>query len=621
MVLSWIDWLIIGAFFALSIGISFRYKQLGESGLTGFFLGGRNLPWYLAGLSMVATTFAADTPLAVTELVAQGGVAKNWLWWNALSGGLLTTIFFTRLWRRSGVLTEVEFIDIRYSGKAAKFLRGFKAVYLGLFINAMIIAWVNLAFMALVQVFFGIEGTNLYLITAAAMIFVFTYSSISGLKGIAVTDAIQFVIAIVGCIILAVLVLQSEKVGGIEGLKQKLPPSAFKLFPSIGDAADGGSGVMQAGKQLTLTLTTFLTYVGVLWWSSWYPGAEPGGGGYVAQRILAAKDEKNSVFATLFFQIAHFCIRPWPWIIVALAALVLYPDLSPADQKLGYVMAMKDYLPTGLRGMLLVAFLGAYMSTISTQLNWGASYLINDLYVPLNRKRKLSPDKPLEDLNSDKPLNDKKLVKASRIGTFIIMAFGLLVTTQITTITSVWEFIFQCGSGLGLVLILRWFWHRINVWSEITATIAPFLAYGYIQVKRYLFELQITDKSTPIEELTKDIWYYDFANGVLFSVGITTIAWLIVTYLTKPTDTAKLQAFYNKVKPSGVWGSFGQPDNAPMMWLAGAWLTGIVMVYSLLFCSGKVIFHEYSEAMIYGATGVISFVLFKWFATKGKLFQ
>ncbi|MFT5511804.1 MAG: SSS family solute:Na+ symporter [Bacteroidia bacterium] len=612
MVLSWIDWLIIAAFFALSIGISFRYKQLGESGLTGFFLGGRNLPWYLAGLSMVATTFAADTPLAVTELVAQGGIAKNWLWWNALSGGLLTTIFFTRLWRRSGVLTEVEFIDIRYSGRAAKFLRSFKAVYLGLFINAMIIAWVNLAFMALIEVFFGVTGNNLYLITAAAMVFVFAYSSISGLKGIAVTDAVQFIIAIVGCIILAVLVLKSDKVGGIAGLKEKLPPSAFNLFPSIGDTETATGGVLQVGKQLTLTLTTFLTYIGVLWWSSWYPGAEPGGGGYIAQRIMSAKDEKNSVFATLFFQIAHFCLRPWPWIIVALAALVLYPELSPADQKLGYVMAMKDFLPSGLRGMLLVAFLGAYMSTISTQLNWGASYLINDLYVPL--KNKSNPEANIE-------TDNKSLIKASRIGTFIIMAFGLLVTTQITTITSVWEFIFQCGSGLGLVLILRWYWHRINVWSEITATITPFLAYGYIQLRRFLFELEITTQSQSLEELTKDIWYYDFANGVLFSVGITTIVWLIVTYSTKPTDPVKTQKFYDKVKPTGVWGEFGSPDNSSMGWLTGAWLAGIVMVYSLLFCSGKIIFHEWNEALWYGISSIVGFILFSRFAQKGKLFQ
>lgn len=613
MVLSWIDWTIIGAFFALSIGISFRYKKLGESGLTGFFLGGRNLPWYLAGLSMVATTFAADTPLAVTELVAQGGIAKNWLWWNALSGGLLTTIFFTRLWRRSGVLTEVEFINIRYSGKASEFLRSFKSIYLGLFINGMIIAWVNLAFMALVQVFFGIEGFKLYAITAGAMIFVFAYSSISGLKGIAVTDAVQFIIAITGCIILAVLVLQSVKVGGIAGLKAKLPPSAFALFPSIGsEELVSTGGVLQVGKQLTLTLTTFLTYIGVLWWSSWYPGAEPGGGGYIAQRMMAAKDEKNAVFATLFFQIAHFCLRPWPWIIVALAALVLYPDLPPADQKLGYVMAMKDYLPTGLKGMLLVAFLGAYMSTISTQLNWGASYLVNDLYVPLRNKSKGN-----QHINTD----SKKLVQAGRIGTFIIMAFGLFVTTQITTITSVWEFIFQCGSGLGLVLILRWYWHRINVWSEITATITPFLAYGYIQYRRWLFERELNVMPEQLEALTKDIWYYDFANGVLFSVGITTVTWLIVTYLTKPTDRTLLESFYKKVKPSGVWGSYGKPDNSNMWWLFGAWVSGIIMVYSVLFCSGKVIFQEWQEATWYAVIAVVSFEFFRRLAKKGKLFQ
>ena len=613
MVLSWIDWVIIGAFFALSIGISFRYKKLGESGLTGFFLGGRNLPWYLAGLSMVATTFAADTPLAVTELVAQGGIAKNWLWWNALSGGLLTTIFFTRLWRRSGVLTEVEFINIRYSGKASKFLRSFKSVYLGLFINGMIIAWVNLAFMALVQVFFGIEGFKLYAITAGAMVFVFAYSSISGLKGIAVTDAVQFIIAITGCIILAVLVLKSDKVGGIAGLKEKLPETAFALFPNIGsNEISSTGGVMQVGKQLTLTLTTFLTYIGVLWWSSWYPGAEPGGGGYVAQRMMAAKDEKNAVFATLFFQIAHFCLRPWPWIIVALAALVLYPDLSAADQKLGYVMAMKDFLPTGLKGMLLVAFLGAYMSTISTQLNWGASYLINDLYVPLRNKYAKNEQVDKESTG---------VVTASRIGTFVIMAFGMFVTTKITTITSVWEFIFQCGSGLGLVLILRWYWHRINVWSEITATITPFLAYGYIQFRRWRFETEMTVMPKPLEDLTQDIWYYDFANGVLFSVGITTLAWLIVTYLTAPTDKKVLQAFYDKVRPSGIWGTFGTPNNSPMRWLFGAWISGIAMVYSVLFCSGKVIFQEWQEAGWYGLIAVVSFELFRRLAKKGKLFQ
>ena len=589
MALEWLDWVLLGAFFALSLGISFRYKSLGESGLSGFFLGGRNMPWYLAGLSMVATTFAADTPLAVTELVAQGGISKNWLWWNSLAGGVLTTVFFTRLWRRSGVLTEVEFINLRYSGRAAHFLRLFKSVYLGLFINVMIIAWVNQAFMALVEVFFGVTGPWLIGITAIAMVFVFFYSSISGLKGIAVTDAIQFIIAIVGCVILAVLVLDTDQIGGITGLKAQLPESAFSFFPTL-----TGSNI---GKQFGLTLVTFLTYVGVLWWSSWYPGAEPGGGGYVAQRIMAAKDEKNSVFATLFFQIAHYCVRPWPWIIVALAALVLYPDLPAADQKLGYVMAMKDFLPMGLRGMLLIAFLGAYMSTISTQLNWGASYLVNDFLLPLRKQKD--------------EVSAQQTTRMSRVATFAIMFVGLIVTTQITTITGVWEFIFQCGSGLGLVLILRWYWHRINVWSEITATITPFLVYGYIYYLR----------TTAAPSSLVEPWYNDFAYGVMLSVGVTTIVWIVTTLLTKPTDEAKLQEFFDRVKPRGIWGKFGTPDNSAMKWLWMAWLSAVVMIYCALFTSGKIIFMEWRESMLFGLLGVLSFFIFRFSARKGELFR
>jgi len=589
MALEWLDWVLLGAFFALSLGISFRYKSLGESGLSGFFLGGRNMPWYLAGLSMVATTFAADTPLAVTELVAQGGISKNWLWWNSLAGGVLTTVFFTRLWRRSGVLTEVEFINLRYSGRAAHFLRLFKSVYLGLFINVMIIAWVNQAFMALVEVFFGVTGPWLIGITAIAMVFVFFYSSISGLKGIAVTDAIQFIIAIVGCVILAVLVLDTDQIGGITGLKAQLPESAFSFFPTL-----TGSNI---GKQFGLTLVTFLTYVGVLWWSSWYPGAEPGGGGYVAQRIMAAKDEKNSVFATLFFQIAHYCVRPWPWIIVALAALVLYPDLPAADQKLGYVMAMKDFLPMGLRGMLLIAFLGAYMSTISTQLNWGASYLVNDFLLPLRKQKD--------------EVSAQQTTRMSRVATFAIMFVGLIVTTQITTITGVWEFIFQCGSGLGLVLILRWYWHRINVWSEITATITPFLVYGYIYYLR----------TTAAPSSFVEPWYNDFAYGVLLSVGVTTVVWIVTTLLTKPTDEVKLQEFFDRVKPRGMWGKFGTPDNSAMKWLWVAWLSAVVMIYCALFTSGKIIFMEWGESMLFGLLGVLSFFIFRFSARKGELFR
>lgn len=595
MGLIWIDWAIIGSFILLSLGISWRYKKLGESGLEGFFLGGRNMPWYLAGLSMVATTFAADTPLAVTELVAQGGIAKNWLWWNLLTGGLLTTIFFARLWRKSGVLTEVEFIDLRYSGVGARFLRGFKSIYLGLFINAMIIGWVNQAFITLLQVFFDIPADQVLWYVAGAMIFIMFYSGLAGLKGIAVTDAFQFTLAMIGCIVLAVIVVQSDQIGGVEGLKEKLPAEAFNFFPNV-----GSTGIV---KGFGMTLATAFTYIGVLWWSCWYPGAEPGGGGYIAQRMMATKDEKSSVYATLFFQIGHYCLRPWPWIFVALCALVLYPDLGPAEQKFGYVMAMKEFLPAGLKGLLLVAFLGAYMSTISTQLNWGASYLVNDLWNPFLK----SENSPIKDIT------------ASRIATVVLGIFGVYITSLIETITGVWEFIFQCGAGLGLVLIIRWFWHKVNVWAEISATLTPFVVYGIIYWMRSNFE--VGKDSDTLAELTQNIWYYDFGNTVLLSVAITTVVWVVIAFTTPQTEPEKLKSFFQKVRPAGNWGQFGVADNSNVLSLIIAWVSAVVMVYSVLFCTGKLLLHEWNEGFIYLGSSVLGFVVFRMSAIKGKLFE
>lgn len=601
MILHWLDWAIIAVFIICSLAIGWSYRKVGASGLSGFFLGGKNMPWYLAGLSMVATTFAADTPLAVTELVAQGGIAKNWLWWNLLTGGLLTTIFFARLWKKSGVLTEVEFIDLRYSGIGARILRGFKAVYLGLFINVMIIGWVNLAFITLMQVFFDIPPDVVILYLCAAMLLIVLYSSLSGLKGIAVTDAFQFVIAMVGCIILAILVLRSDQIGGVAGLREKLPESTLHFLPRI--------GVSNAVSGFGMTLATLLTYVGVLWWSSWYPGAEPGGGGYIAQRMMGTKDEKNAVYATLFFQIAHYCLRPWPWILVALAALVLYPDLGPADQKLGYVMAMKDYLPDGLRGLLLVAFLGAYMSTISTQLNWGASYLVNDLYKPF-----------IEPLSGSVP-SEKKDIRISRILTLVLGIIGVYVTTFITTITGVWEFIFQCGAGLGLVLIARWFWYKVNVWAEIAGTLTPFAVYGVLYFMRSRFDaaLGINDPAQ-LADLHASVWYFDFGYSVLLSVLVTTLVWIAVAYATPETDPEKLRNFFNRVRPSGVWTGIGTSDNSKVLPLVAAWLSAVVMVYALLFATGKLILFGPADALVYLLSGTASFFLFRYFAKKGELF-
>lgn len=518
---------------------------------------------------MVATTFAADTPLAVTELVAQGGIAGNWLWWNMLAGGMVTTFFFAQNWRKAQVLTDLEFIELRYHGRGAAILRGFRSLYFGLFMNALIIAWVNLAMMSLLKIFFPELEPYLIEVMAVLMIFVAIYSGLSGLFGVALTDMVQFVMAMVGCIILSILVLNSDKIGGITGLKASLAPETFSFFPKI-HHGEGG-----AGHILSLGLGSFLTFIGIQWWASWYPGAEPGGGGYIAQRMMSAKDEKNSLYATLFFQIAHYCIRPWPWIIVALCSLVLYPELGVSDKKLGFVMAMKDFLPVGLRGLLFVAFLAAYMSTISTQINWGASYIVNDFY-----KRFIKT-------------HDQSSILAARVATVFIMITGLFITTKIETISAVWSFIIECGAGLGLVFILRWYWWRINVWSEITATIAAIIGYGFSK-----FVLAIYDPS-----FSKGI--IDSPKSFLFTVSFTTISWLLVTYLTKPESSKVLNSFVARVKPEGRWKGY-QVDNSLLPIRFMTCFFAIVMAYSLLFGVGYGLFQEWTFLMICLGVFIIS---------------
>ena len=567
MYLSNLDWAIIIVFLGISLSIGLYFRKRGGKSLADFFLTGRNLPWYIAGISMVATTFAADTPLAVTELVADGGVSANWLWWNMLIGGMLTTFFFAKYWRKAEVLTELEFIELRYGGKAASFLRGFKAVYLGVFMNCIIVAWVNLALMSILQVFFDIPAEYTIWIVAAIMAVTVVYSALSGLWGVAITDSVQFVVAMTASIILAVIVLQVESIGGISGLKEQLPESSFNFFPTV-----GGEDVVGT---LTISIGAFLAFAGFQWWASWYPGAEPGGGGYVAQRMMSCKNEKHAVFSTLFFQIAHYCLRPWPWIIVGLAALVLYPDLGPEEKRLGYVMAMKDHLPSGLRGLMLTAFLAAYMSTISTQLNWGSSYLVNDLY-----KRFIKPESSIK--TQEKA--NKHYVFIGRIFTIFLMIIGLLITSKVTTISGVWLFIIESGAGLGLVLILRWYWWRINAWSEITATTVPFIAYAFSN----FYLVDVMPESFALQ------------RGPFFvTVGITTISWIAVTLLTGPESSKVLQRFYDKIEPDGVWKPFlkaGVKKSKQLPKLFLCWFSSIIMTYSILFATGKLIFGEYTAA-------------------------
>jgi len=603
MELHIIDWAIIAAFLLISLGIGLKYRSSAGKSLNDFFLGGRNLPWYIAGISMVATTFAADTPLWVTEKIAQYGISGNWIWWNMLIGGMLTTFFFSKLWRRAQILTELEFLELRYSGVEAAFLRGFKSVYMGIFLNAVVIGWVNVAMIKILEVFFNIPASTALMYVGGLMVLVAFYSSLSGLMGVVITDMIQFTIAMVGCVILSIIVLQSEEIGGIVGLKEHLAdePWRFDFFPNL----NFNGSIMEKVSGFSLSVGAFFSYVAVQWWASWYPGAEPGGGGYVSQRMMSTKNEKHAVFATLFFQISHYCLRPWPWIIVGLCALVLYPDLPAEDAGKGFVMVMQDFLPTGLKGLLLAAFLGAYMSTISTQLNWGASYLTNDLYKRFIRK---------EDTFGDEIKAQSHYILVARLFTVFIMIFAFYATTQITTIDSAARFLINCGAGLGMVLILRWYWWRINAWSEIAATLAPIAAY-YVSI-------------TWLE----DRWGAEFVqnNGtMLVTVGFTTMVWLTVTMLTKPVESAVLSNFYNRVQPEGWWSGLlsANPDissvkhDGNISGLILAWLSAIVMTYSILFFTGYAIFQEWKLAAIWLVAGLISFLVLKITARTTGIFE
>lgn len=580
MPLQFLDWLMIVGYFAISITIGLYYSRRAGKNTSEFFLSGRNLPWWLAGTSMVATTFAADTPLAVTELVGTGGIAGNWLWWNMAFGGMLTVFFFARLWRRAGIMTDVELTELRYSGKPAAFLRGFRALYLGIFMNCIIMGWVNLAMATILEGLFGIPRDVVLWYVVGAMLLTALYSAASGLWGVAVTDVFQFVIAMTGTVVLAFVVLGLPEVGGIAGLQEKLPASSFQFLPVIGDQG------MNAGTALALTLTAFLAYVAIQWWASWYPGSEPGGGGYVAQRMMSAKDEKHSLLATLWFTVAHYCLRPWPWILTGLATLVLYPELTGADKKLGYVYAMRDHLPTGLLGMLVAAFLAAYMSTIATHLNWGTSYAINDFY-----RRFVKRD-----------ANEKHYVLISRIATLLLMAISIVVTANMETISGAWVFIIEAGAGLGLVLILRWYWWRVNAWSEIAAMVAPFIGYWAV----------------------KNLTTIQFPESLFVIVAFTTVTWLVVTFLTKPTDEGTLLAFYRRVHPGGVlWRPIAAklPEvrgDSGFKGLAMDWLAGVTLVYMTLFGTGKLLLGETALGIVYLAVGVAAgYVIYRDFSRRG----
>lgn len=593
-----IDWLIVIVFLAISLFIGIKYKGKSSGSLADFFLAGRNLPWYIAGISMVATTFAADTPLWVAEVIKKNGVSGNWLWWNMLIGGMLTTFFFAKMWRKANVLTELEFIELRYSGKPAKYFRYFKSFYLGVFFNCIIIGWVNAAMLKIIMTFLNVDYTTAFYIIAALLVIVAIYSSLSGLLGVAITDSVQFVLAMGGCIILAILMLNSEKVGGMEGLKSALPEWKFNFFPTLGSELPSQIG------SFGLTIGAFFSFVAIQWWASWYPGNEPGGGGYIAQRMMSTKNEKNAILATLFFQVAHYALRPWPWIIVGLCALVVYPELTLENAGNGFVFAMRDFMPTGLKGLIFTAFLGAYMSTISTQLNWGASYLTNDFY------------KNVKESNG-KQVKERELVKTGKIFTVLIMALALIITTFIETIDGAARFLIASSAGLGAVLILRWYWSRINIWSEITATIAPIGGYLLANFAiAPLFE-RSCNAGNP---------FIDNEGILLFTTLFTTICWVSITLLTPKESDQTLANFYLQVKPQGAWNSVREKlelpqekSQLPILFLC--WILAISLTYATLFAIGKIIFQAYFIGVIYLIVALISGLLLRYIFIKSKIFN
>ncbi|HVO76154.1 MAG TPA: sodium:solute symporter family protein, partial [Ignavibacteriaceae bacterium] len=472
MQLTIIDLVIIAAYFLFNFIIALVLRKKATRSVDDFFVSGRNVSWWLAGTSIVATTFAADTPLAVTGFVARNGIAGNWIWWSFVFSGMLTVFFYAKLWRRAEVLTDVEFAEIRYGGRPATFLRGFRALYLGLPVNLIIMGWVNLAIVKIMMVVLGVTKVEALTITIVIMFLTASISSISGLWGVLWTDLFQFILKMGMVILLAFFAVRS--IGGMDTLVLRL----HEIDKTRGSASSILSFVPDLNSAW-MPMITFLVFIAVNWWASWYPGAEPGGGGYVAQRIFSAKNEKHSLLATLWFNIAHYAIRPWPWILVALVAVVRFQN-DPAfksDPESGYIRILMSDLPVYLRGLMIAAFAAAYMSTIGTQLNWGTSYMVNDVYRRFLKKNK----------------SEKHYVRASQLVTMILMLLSAAVTFFMDSIAGAWQILMALGAGTGLVYILRWFWWRINAWSEISAMVAAFIT---SIILRFLFNL---NESNPVQ--------------------------------------------------------------------------------------------------------------------------
>jgi SSS family solute:Na+ symporter len=558
-----LDWIIIISFLLLTLLIGFIVSKKSGENASEFFLSGRNMPWWLLGLSMVATTFSTDTPNLVTDIVRNNGVAGNWVWWVFLLTGLLTVFVYAKLWRKSNVNTDIEFYELRYSGKPAKFLRGFRAVYLGVIFNVLAMGGISLAAIKIGQVMLGLTAFETIGIAGAITV---VFSTLGGFKGVVYTDFLLFFVAMAGSIGAAYYLVNIPEIGGIQALITH--PNVADKISMLPDFSNT--------EQLIMLLIIPLA---VQWWSAWYPGAEPGGGGYIAQRMLAAKDENHAIGATFFFNIMHYALRPWPWILVALASLVVFPDIAsiqdafPAvsEDKLGHDLAysaMLTKLPTGLLGLVLASLIAAYMSTISTHLNWGASYIVNDFYT-----QQINPS-----------ATEKQKVNVGRLATVVLFLASAALALMLTNALQLFDFILMFGAGTGLIFILRWFWWRINAWSEISAIFVS----GIVSV---LFNMEVVS-SVLFGESVLMPEYMKFPMVVL----ITTVVWLVVTFATPAEDKEVLLSFYKKTVPGGPgWKAIvGNEQIESEGWSVPsgilAMLLALAMIYCLLFATGYFIY-------------------------------
>ena len=561
--MQFIDWLIVAVYMTLSLAIGVYYTRRASSSLNEYFLSGRNLPWWLAGTSMVAATFSSDTPLYVTGLVRGHGIYENWQWWCFIMSGMLSVFFFAKLWRRLGVLTDVEFIELRYSGTAAKILRGFKAVYFSFVIHTIIKAQVVLAMATIMDAVMGMDKWTSIIISSAIVI---VYSTLSGYWGVVITDFFQFIVAMAGAVLLAVFAL--DKAGGVDGLKAALPEKTLSFFPPPEQAA----------------LMTFLGYIALSWWSKY----SSDGGGVIVQRMASSKNERESFLATFYFNVANYALRTWPWVITALASLVLYPTMTNHEGV--YPRMMMDLLPAGLKGLMLASLFAAFMSTLSTYLNLSSSYFVNDLYRPYLKRG----------------ATDKHYLAVSRLMTLLLSAVTAVVTFQVSSIVGVFMFLIAFGSGTGLVYILRWFWWRVNAWSEISAMIASTL-FTLIAYKHPAFA------GSP---------YY---AKLAFIIASSTAVWLLVTFLTRPVPIEKLRDFYLKTTPGKIgWrpvlahlSSNGVSIESGFRSALARWIAGCVFLTGLTLGSGKILLGFFYSGIIWLMISAISgYMLWKWISEK-----